>query len=59
MATLLIVHHTASPALEAMFDAVVSGATDEAIEGVQVVRRPALAATALDVLDADGYLGDH
>jgi multimeric flavodoxin WrbA len=56
MATLLIVHHTTSPALEAMFDSVVSGATDSAIEGADVHRVPALAATATDVLGADGYL---
>jgi multimeric flavodoxin WrbA len=52
----LIVHHTPSPAMQAMFEAVLAGATDEAIEGVEVVRRPALAATAVDVLAADGYL---
>lgn len=56
MARLLIVHHTASPALEAMLDAVVSGACDDAIDGVEVVRRPALTAAAVDVLEADGYL---
>lgn len=56
MARLLVVHHTASPHLRAMFEAVVSGATDQAIEGVTVVARPALAATAIDVLEADGYL---
>lgn len=39
-----------------MFEAVVSGATDREITGVDVVRRPALSATASDVLDADGYL---
>src|SRR3989440_6703007 len=39
-----------------MFDAVVTGANDDAIEGVEVVTRPALAATAVDVLEADGYL---
>lgn len=33
-----------------------SGATDPAIEGVEVVRRAALVANALDVLGADGYL---
>jgi len=33
-----------------------SGATDPSIEEVEVVSRPALAATALDVLGADGYL---
>lgn len=42
--------------MQAMFEAVVAGATDEAIEGVDVVRRPALAATASDVLTADGYI---
>jgi NAD(P)H-dependent FMN reductase len=39
-----------------MFEAVMSGATDERIEGVDVLSRPALAATAVDVLGADGYL---
>jgi NAD(P)H-dependent FMN reductase len=53
---LLVVHHTSSPALEAMFDAVIAGATDEQIEGVEVVARPALAASAVDVLEADGYV---
>jgi NAD(P)H-dependent FMN reductase len=39
-----------------MFEAVMSGATDPRIEDVEVVTRPALAATAVDVLEADGYL---
>lgn len=56
MATLLIVHHTPSPNVQAMFEAVVEGATTDEIEGVTVVRKPALAATAGDVLEADGYL---
>src|SRR2546429_8896100 len=56
MPTLLVVHHTASPSLHSMFEAALSGATDQRIEGVEVVSRPALAATALDVLEADGYL---
>src|SRR5207302_10521903 len=56
MPTLLIVHHTASPSLHSRFEAVMSGATDDAIEGVEVVVRAALAATAVDVLGADGYL---
>jgi multimeric flavodoxin WrbA len=56
MATLLVVHHTTSPHLQAMLEAVMSGATDEAIEGVTVSARPALAAAAVDVLGADGYL---
>jgi len=56
MPRLLIVHHTTSPALHAMFDAIHSGATDRQIEGVEVVTRAALEATPVDVLDADGYL---
>ncbi|HZM31919.1 MAG TPA: flavodoxin [Acidimicrobiales bacterium] len=56
MARLLIVHHTPSPAMHSLFEAVRSGATDPQIEGVEVVARPALAATAVDVLEADGYL---
>jgi len=53
---LLIVHHTPSPATHTLLEAVRSGATDPQIEGVDVVVRPALAATAVDVLEADGYL---
>ncbi len=49
---LLIVHHTVSPATEAMLDAVVSGTRAEGITGVEVVLRAALAATAADVLGA-------
>jgi len=54
--TLLIVHHTPSPATSELFDAVLRGATDPEITGVHVVRRAALAATASDVLAADGIL---
>jgi multimeric flavodoxin WrbA len=39
-----------------MFEAVMEGATNDAIDGVDVVARAALAATAVDVLEADGYL---
>lgn len=53
---LLIVHHTASPALHSMFSEVMRGATNDDIEGVEVVARPALVATAVDVLEADAYL---
>jgi multimeric flavodoxin WrbA len=42
--------------MQAMFEAVVAGATTDEIEGVEVVRRPALAATAQDALAADGYI---
>ncbi len=56
MTTLLIVHHTPSPHCQEMFEAVVSGATDPEIEGVEVVRRAALSVSASDFLAADGYL---
>lgn len=56
MPRLLIVHHTPSPSMHAMFDAVRSGARDDRIEGVEVVERPALAATEADVLAADGFV---
>ena len=56
MPTLLLVHHTPSPSTHTMLEAVRSGATDDAIEGVEVVTRAALAATAVDVLAADAYL---
>ncbi|WP_280827347.1 NAD(P)H-dependent oxidoreductase [Mycobacterium sp. OTB74] len=39
-----------------MFEAVLAGATDPEIEGVEVLRRPALTLAAADVLEADGYL---
>lgn len=53
---LLVVHHTPSPGMQAMLEAVLAGARDEQIEGVEVVVRPALSASASDVLDADAYL---
>ena len=56
MKRLLVVHHTTSPALHELFSAVVAGATDDAISGVEVVTRAALSATAVDVLEADAYL---
>jgi multimeric flavodoxin WrbA len=56
MPRLLIVHHTPSPNVQLMLDAARAGATDDAIEGVDVVVRAALSATATDVLAADAYL---
>src|ERR1700735_2122493 len=56
MPRLLVVHHTPSPAMQAMFEAVIAGAGHDEIEDVQVVVRPALTAGAPDVLGADGYL---
>ncbi|HEY1703815.1 MAG TPA: NAD(P)H-dependent oxidoreductase [Trebonia sp.] len=56
MPRLLVVHHTPSPAAQAMLEAVVSGARDPDLEGVDVVVTPALAATVPDVLAADGFV---
>ena len=56
MPRLLIVHHTTSPALQAMLEAVVAGARDPELEGIEVAVAPALAATVSDVLAADGFL---
>jgi hypothetical protein len=56
VARLLLVHHTSSPGLQAMFEAVVSGTAVEGIQTVEVEVRPALTAAAPDVLNADGYL---
>jgi len=50
------VHHTPSPACAELFDAVLRGASDPEINGVEVVRRAALAATASDVLACDGVI---
>lgn len=54
--TLLIVHHTPSPHCQEMFEAVLAGATDPEIEGVAVVRRPALTVSPVEMLAADGYV---
>ena len=56
MASLLIVHHSPTRSLQALTDAVVAGANDDEIAGVDIVVRPALEATADDVLAADAYL---
>jgi len=56
MRRLLLVHHTPSPAMQAMFESVLAGASTDEIEGVDVAIAPALTAGAADVLRADGYL---
>ncbi|MFM8599833.1 MAG: flavodoxin family protein [Mycobacterium sp.] len=56
MTTLLIVHHTPSPYCQEMFEAVVAGATDPEIVGVDVLRRAALNVSPAEMLGADGYL---
>ena len=54
--TLLIVHHTPSPHCHEMFEAVIAGATDSEIEGVEVLRRAALTVSPAEMLAADGYV---
>jgi multimeric flavodoxin WrbA len=56
MARLLVIHHTPSPAMHAMFEAARDGTGADGIDGVEVVCRAALTTTAADVLAADGYL---
>lgn len=54
--TLLVVHHTTSPTLQSLLEAVRAGATDPEVAGVDVVVRPALVASPPEALEADGYL---
>ena len=56
MARVLVVHHTVSPPLDAVLGAVVDGAARPELPDVEVVVRPALTCSAVDVLDADGYV---
>ena len=54
MPRLLVVHHTTSPPLDDLFRSVLEGAEAEGLEDVDVVARPALTASPVDVLEADG-----
>ena len=56
MPRILVVHHTVSPPLDTLMRAVVDGATRPELPDVEVVTRPALTASAVDVLEADGYV---
>lgn len=56
MARLLVIHHSPTPTVQRLTAAVLAGTRDPALVGVEVVERPALTATADDVLQADGYL---
>ena len=56
MPRLLVVHHTPSPALQAMLEAVIAGARDPELAGIEVTVVPALAAGVVDVLAADGFV---
>jgi multimeric flavodoxin WrbA len=54
MAVLLVVHHTPSPALQSLLEAARAGAA--LVPEVTVVTRPALSASASDLLAADAVL---
>ncbi len=56
MSRLLVVHHSPTPTVQRLTDAVLAGTRDDEIEGVDVVVVPALDAHADDVLAADGVL---
>ena len=53
---LLVVHHTPSPSLQELLEAVRAGAAHEDLADVEVVCHPALSATASDLLAADGLV---
>ena len=52
-ARVLVVHHTPSPTLQTMLDAVVEGVT---MAGAEAVVRPALTCSVIEALEADGYV---
>lgn len=56
MPRVLIVHHTPSPTLDTLLHSAMDGAGNDQLEDVEVVVRPALTASPVDVLEADGYV---
>ncbi|GAB2767827.1 NAD(P)H-dependent oxidoreductase [Nocardioides salsibiostraticola] len=56
MPSLLVIHHSPTPTVRSLTDAVIAGANDDSIEGVDVVVRQALEASADDVRSADAYV---
>lgn len=56
VATLLVVQHTPSPAVQAMLEAVLRGARNPEVGDVDVVVRAALSAGPADVLAADAVI---
>ncbi|MBC7309138.1 MAG: flavodoxin family protein [Actinomycetales bacterium] len=54
--TLLVVHHSPSGSLQRLTDAVIAGARDDAIEGVDVVVREALSPDAEELRRADAVV---
>src|SRR4051794_24325442 len=56
MSVLLVVHHTTSPALQALLEAVLDGTRAEGLDGVEVRVRPALTASMAEGLESDGFV---
>jgi multimeric flavodoxin WrbA len=56
MSRLLVVHHTPSPALRELHEAVLTGLAQEGLEAVEVISRPALTCSPVEALEADGYV---
>lgn len=56
MSRLLVVHHSPTRTMRALTESVLAGASDDALEGVEVLAREALEATAADAVEADGIL---
>lgn len=56
MPLLLVAHHSPTRSVQALTEAVLRGAHDDAIEGVDVRDVAALEVTADDLLAADGYV---
>ncbi len=56
MPTLLIVHHTPSPATQELLEAAIEGTKADGLADVTTIVRAALGATVSDVLSADGFL---
>jgi multimeric flavodoxin WrbA len=56
MPRLLIAHHTPSPPTRALLEEVIAGTGEPELAEVEVIVKPALITTAVDILEADGYL---
>lgn len=56
MARLLVVHHSPTRSVQDLLESLLEGTRHPDVDGVEVAVRPALEATAEDVLSADGYL---
>lgn len=54
MPSVLVVHHTPSPALQELLEAVRDGVHE--VEGVDIALRPALVCSPLETMQADGYV---